>query len=190
MTVKVDLKSHDMNMGDRLHDYITSKAERLDKYIHNIEGIAVELRHRERARRVEDRYRAQITLLGKGYTLRAEESSEDAAAAFDRALDNLKRRIERYKGKHFRGRGDGKSIAEEAIEQLETAIELEQEPEPVIQRRKHMMLIPMDEYEAIEQANLLGHQDFFVFYNANTSNVNVLYRRHDGSYGLIETEVG
>jgi putative sigma-54 modulation protein len=48
----------------------------------------------------------------------------------------------------------------------------------------------MDEYEAIEQMTLLGHENFFIFYNANTSTINVLYRRRDGSYGLIEPSVG
>jgi len=190
MTVNVNVKLHDMKSGDRLEDYVTSKAERLDKYIHDIESITVELRHRENAKLVEDRYRAQITLFGKGFTLRAEESAEDITIAFDDAFNILKRRIERYKGKNYRGRGDGKSVAQEALEQLETAVEYD-EPEMVtIGRRKQVMLIPMDELEAIEQANLLGHEDFFVFYNMQTSNVNVLYRRKDGSYGLLETEVG
>ena len=190
MTVEVNVKTHDMKPGDRLYDYVTSKAERLDKYIHDIESLAVELSHHENARLVEDRYRAQITLFGKGFTLRAEESAEDVSVAYDSALDNLKRRIERYKGKNYRGRGDGKSVAQDALDQLEPAIDYDEPEAVIIGRRKQLLLIPMDEYEAIEQANLLGHEDFFVFYNAQTSSVNVLYKRKDGSYGLLETEVG
>ena len=64
-----------------------------------------------------------------------------------------------------------------------------EEVEPRIVRRKQFMLHPMDEQEAIEQMGLLGHEDFFVFYNANTNSVNVLYKRRDGSYGLIEPEI-
>ena len=52
------------------------------------------------------------------------------------------------------------------------------------------MLKPMDEMEAVEQSKLLGHEDFFVFYNMNTNAVNVLYQRRDGTLGLIETEIG
>jgi putative sigma-54 modulation protein len=60
----------------------------------------------------------------------------------------------------------------------------------VIVRRKRFLLAPMDEMEAIEQMSLLGHENFFVFYNANTHTINVLYRRRDGMYGLIEPEIG
>jgi putative sigma-54 modulation protein len=61
---------------------------------------------------------------------------------------------------------------------------------PEIIRRKKFTLIPMDEREAIEQSQLLGHEDFFVFFNVNSNSVNVLYTRRDGTLGLIETEVG
>jgi putative sigma-54 modulation protein len=60
----------------------------------------------------------------------------------------------------------------------------------VIVRRKQFRLAPMDEMEALEQMSLLGHENFFVFYNANTNTINVLYRRRDGAYGLIEPEAG
>ena len=61
---------------------------------------------------------------------------------------------------------------------------------PVIARRKSFTMTPMDELEAVEQMKLLGHENFFVFYNANTNAINVLYTRRDGSYGLIEPKVG
>lgn len=191
MTVNVDVKSFDIKMGERLDEYVSSKAEKVDRYINQVQSVVVELRHFENAREVTDRYRAQITLFGKGFTLRAEEQAEDITIAFDEAFDHLKRRIERYKGKHYRNRGDGKTLAEDALAQLETAIELDEEEfiDDIV-RRKHFTLIPMDELEAIEQSRLLGHEDFFVFYNVNTDSVNVLYQRRDGSLGLIETEVG
>ena len=58
------------------------------------------------------------------------------------------------------------------------------------ERRKRFLLVPMNEMEALEQMELLGHELFFVFYNANSNAINVLYRRRDGNYGLIEPEVG
>jgi putative sigma-54 modulation protein len=57
-------------------------------------------------------------------------------------------------------------------------------------RRKRFVVLPMNEMEAMEQMELLGHELFFVFYNANTNAINVLYRRRDGNYGLIEPQVG
>lgn len=61
---------------------------------------------------------------------------------------------------------------------------------PIVVRRKRFMLTPMDEQEAIEQMKLLGHENFFVFFNANTNEFNVLYMRRDGSYGIIIPEIG
>jgi putative sigma-54 modulation protein len=95
--------------------------------------------------------------------------------------------MERYKGKHYRGRGDGKTAAEVTTLPVEEEAEADRQ---AIVRRKKFVLTPMDEAEALEQMSLLGHEDFFVFYNARTNAVNVLYRRRDGTYGLIETQIG
>ena len=72
----------------------------------------------------------------------------------------------------------------------ESATDDEDDIQPLIARRKEFTLVPMDEMEAIEQMALLGHEDFFVFCNANTSQINVLYRRRDGTYGLIIPTIG
>jgi putative sigma-54 modulation protein len=134
---------------------------------------------------------AQITIRGKGFILRSEERADDIFAAVDTALDRMQRRIERYKGKRYRGRGDGKTAAEFVMPPLPPEDEEEDiDQGPVIARRKRFLLSPMDELEAIEQMSLLGHNNFFIFFNANTNAVNVLYRRLDGTYGLIEPEVG
>ena len=98
----------------------------------------------------------------------------------------MQRRIERYKGKRHRGRGDGVSVSDLASP---PEISTDDEIAPVIARRKQFFISPMDELEAIEQMNLLGHEDFFVFFNANTNAINVLYKRRDDTYGLIEPEV-
>ncbi len=111
-------------------------------------------------------------------------------SAFDAALDKMRRQIRRYKGKRARGRGDGQTIAEAIDMGYPEEIEAETEESPVIARRKRFMLVPMDELEAVEQMKLLGHENFFVFYNANTSEFNVLYKRRDSSYGIIIPEIG
>ena len=139
------------------------------------------------ARSAADRYVTEITVYGKRFMLRAEERADDIFTALDAALDKMQRQIERYKGKHYRGRGDRTSVAEAAMAAME---ESEEEEQPVIVRRKRFLLTPMDELEAIEQMRLLGHDNFFVFYNANTNAINVIYRRRDGTYGLIEPELG
>jgi putative sigma-54 modulation protein len=187
MTVEVEISGRNMEVTDRINDYVTKKISRLDRFLPGIEEARVDLAYVKSARSASDRQVAQITVRGKGYILRSEERADDIFAAVDAALEKMQRRIERYKGKHYRGRGDGKSAAEVAPQPVveEESTELG----PVIVRRKRFPLSPMDEYEAIEQMILLGHENFFIFYNANSNAINVLYRRRDGNYGLIEPEI-
>jgi putative sigma-54 modulation protein len=188
MAIEVEIFGRNMDITERIDDYILKKASRLGRYLNGIEKARVDLAYVKSARNASDRMVAQITVRGKKIILRSEERSEDIFVAFDRALDKMQRQIERYKGKRYRGRGDGKSIGEIASEEME--LEGEEISQPVIARRKKFLLHPMDELEAIEQMNLLGHEDFFIFFNANTNAINVLYQRRDGSYGLIEPEWG
>lgn len=195
MAIQVDVKSNGFDVNDRLFEYVSKKAVKLERYINGVDEARVELSYAKTARMASDRFVAQITLSGKKMLLRAEERSDDAYAAFDAALDKIQRRIERYKGKRYRGRGDSISMGEAAMEIIEEemaaemAEELAKEAEPVIARRKKFTLYPMDEYEAVEQSKLLGHDNFFIFFNMETNSVNVLYTRRDGTYGLIDTDV-
>ena len=186
MTLEVQIYGRNMEVNDRIREYVNKKASKLDRYLNGIDEARVDLDFSKSARSANDRHVAQITIHGKGYILRAEERADDLFAAFDTALDKMQRQMERYKGKHYRGRGNGKSAAEV----IETAPEVEEEGGPVIARRKKFVLTPMSELEALEQMALLGHEEFFVFYNANTSTINVLYHRRDGTYGLIEPIIG
>ena len=183
----VDVQTRNMELTDRINEYVTTKAERLSRHLPQIEEVRVELTYLKSARSATDRYNAEITVRGKNLLLRSEERADDVRAAFDSGLDKLDRQIERYKGKHYRGRGDGRSAAEaaEPIIDDETG-----EPSPLVAKRKKFTLVPMTEEEAIVQMRELGHDNFFVFYNAETSKINVLYHRRNGSYGLIEPELG
>ena len=192
MTLQVEIYSRNMEVTDRMQDYVTKKVSRLDRYLPGIEEARVDLAYVKSARSLSDRQVAQLTVRGKGFILRSEERADDIYAALDTALEKMQRRIERYKGKHYRGRGDGKTAAEAAGVVESEAVPEEESGElpPAIVRRKRFIVTPMDELEAIEQMSLLGHESFFVFFNANTNAINVLYRRRDGMYGLIEPEIG
>ena len=187
MTFHIDITGRNMEVTDRLNEYVTKKVSKLNRYLNDIDEAHVELAYAKSARSAADRQVAQLTIRGKGFILRSEERADDIYAALDSAMDKMQRRIERYKGKRNRGRGDGRSAAE-VVPMPE--IEEEESEEPVIVRRKHFIVSPMDESEAIEQMSLLGHEDFFVFFNTATEAMNVLYRRRDGTYGLIEPEIG
>jgi putative sigma-54 modulation protein len=188
MTLEVDIYGRNMEVTERIQDYVNKKVAKLDRYMSGIEEARVELAYAKSARSAADRQVAQITVRGKGMILRSEERADDIFAALDAALEKLQRQMERYKGKHHRGRGDGRSAAE--VVAPVTSEEEAEELAPAIVRRKRFVLAPMDEEEALEQMGLLGHENFFVFYNANTNSINVLYRRRDGNYGLIEPEIG
>lgn len=188
MTLEVEIFGRGMEITERITDYVDKKVAKLDRYLPGIEEARVDLAYVKSARSAADRQVAQITIRGKGFILRSEERADDIFAALDTALDKMQRRIERYKGKRYRGQGDGRpavALVAPPVEEIE-----EEEEGPLIARRKKFMLMPMDELEAIEQMSLLGHESFFIFFNANTDSVNVLYRRRDGSYGLIEPEIG
>jgi putative sigma-54 modulation protein len=186
MTLDVQVYGRNLEVTDRINDYAKKKLSKLDRYLNDIEEARVDFAYIKSARSAADRQVAQVTVRGKGYILRAEERSDDVFTAFDSALDKLQRQMERYKGKRQRGRGDGKT----ASEVIPVVSEEEgEEDRSLIVRRKKFVLIPMDEIEAIEQMKLLGHEDFFVFFNSVTNSVNVLYLRRDGLYGLIETEI-
>ncbi len=187
MAFEVQVYARNMEVTDRIRDYAVKKVAKLERFLSGIEEARVDLNYVKSARSAEDRQVAQITIRGKGFILRSEERSSDIFAALDTALDRMQRQMERYKGKHQKGRGDGKSAAEVTEPVSEEA---EEEVLPIIARRKQFVLNPMDEAEALEQMGLLGHENFFIFYNVNTNAINVLYHRRDGTYGLIEPIVG
>jgi len=180
MANKIDTLARNMRLTDNTREYVEKKAAKLERYLQEIDEIRVELSHVKTARSATDRQVAQITVRGKGFILRTEERTDDIHAAFDTALDKMQRQIERYKGKHYRGRGDGRSAAE--VFEEEWPIDDETgELLPLIARRKKFELVPMSEDEAVEQMRLLGHDNFFVFFNAE---------QNSGTYGLIEPVVG
>jgi putative sigma-54 modulation protein len=183
----ISISVHNMDLTPRLQEYVERKAGRLDRYMPHLNGVQVDLTS-QNSRSAEDRQIAQITVRDdRGTILRAEERDSDVFAAIDAVVDKLYRQIKRYRGKQIRNRRNGadETAIVEAIEELELEDTDEESLEGSIVRRKRFHLRPMLADEAIEQMELLGH-DFFVFYNTEEQGVNVLYRRREGDYGLIQ----
>lgn len=189
MTEKLDIVARNMRLTDNVKEYIEKKASKLERHLQEVDEIRVEVSHVKSARSATDRQVAQITAHGKGFILRTEERADDMHAAFDAALDKMMRQVERFKGKRHRGRGDGRSAAEVVEEEMPVDEETGQLL-PLIARRKKFIVLPMNEDEAIEQMRLLGHNNFFIFFNAEQNSIQILYRRRNGTYGLIEPVVG
>jgi putative sigma-54 modulation protein len=133
----------------------------------------------EETRSANHRQIAQLTVRVRGTILRAEERTNDMFASIDAVLDKMYRQIARYKGK----RQDRWHAAAEELP-IEEPVE---ETVGEIVRVKRFEIRPMLAEEAIEQMELLGHR-FYVFLNANDSAINVLYKRDDGNYGLLQPE--
>jgi putative sigma-54 modulation protein len=190
MAQKVETQARNMRLTDNTREYVEKKAAKLERYLQEIDEVRVELSNAKTARNASDRQVAQITVRGKGFILRTEERADDLHAAFDAALDKMQRQVDRYKGKHYHGRGDGRSAAEVAFEDEMPLDEVTGQLLPLIARRNKFVVLPMNEDEAVEQMRLLGHNNFFVFFNAEQNAIQVLYRRRNGSYGLIEPVIG
>jgi putative sigma-54 modulation protein len=190
----MELKIHTRNVDvtPRLQEHVEKKVSRLDRYLPNISEVRVDLAIEKRKQGLEQCI-AQLTVRNsRGVILRSEEKRQaDVFAALDVALDKMYRQIERYKGKRKRRGGGRFTEAEADLAMVEAApmerVEEEEEKTAVV-RRKRVMLTAMSEEEAIDQMELLGHS-FFVFFNADTAKIGVLYRREDGNYGVLEPEV-
>lgn len=183
--MELEILANNMELTSRLRSYVEKKTARLDRYLPNVTTVTVELAT-ESTRSAVDRHVAQVTVRDdKGTILRAEERNGDIFAAIDAVMDKLNRQIERYRGKTIdrrTGKGENVVEAEPVTEEL-----LEEEQQIV--RRKRFVLHPMSAEEAVEQMELLGH-DFYVFFSIEDDAVNVLYRRRDGNYGLLQPEMG
>ena len=190
--MQIVLKGKNIEITDWLHEYVEKKVDKLDRYMPEIQEVRVELSV-EKTRSSQDRQVAQVTVRSNGLILRAEERTDDMFSAIDAVMDKMHRQIVRYKGKRIdrwqgqrvgRGETELPPLEEEVLEELAE----EQEQERRIVRVKRFAVSPMEEDEAIEQMELLGH-DFFVFFNPNSGKLSVLYRRKDGNYGLLEPEL-
>lgn len=178
-----------LELTTRLQNYVEKKTSRLDRYMPNLTEIQVAL-SQENTRSAQQRQVAEITIRDeRGTILRAEERNSDIFAAIDQVTDKLYRQIERYRGKQKDRYRGGK--AEEMI--LGEPLPIEEDEDAAgesqhIVRRKRFPLHPMSPDEAVDQMELLGH-DFYIFFNSDDEAINLLYRRHDGNYGMLQPEM-
>lgn len=193
--MNVQIKAKDFKVTEGLRAFIQGRVDKLDRFIGRVTDAKLELT-REHPRTGGPRISAQLTIAARHTILRAEEQHADAERAVDLAVGTMLGQIRRYHSKRT-DRSRRPSIAEfvalpelEAADlaELDAAIEDESGGDgQQIARTKRFALKPMTSEEAIDQLELLGH-DFFVFRNAADHQVNVLYRRRGGDYGLIQPE--
>ncbi len=180
----IGVKGRNISVTEALERYALEKVERVSKFFDDEKSVSraeVELIH-ERNPSVPESEVAEATLFINGAVLKAREASEDMYASIDRMSDKLERQVRRYRGRQIdRWHGQLKGHPPEPPPEVPE----EDEIEAKIVRTKQFQMKPMSAGEAVLQMELLDH-DFFVFTSADTGDINVVYRRRDGNYGLIE----
>lgn len=172
--MKYNIRGNKIDVTEAIDKYIKEKLSRLDKYLD--ENDEVEAKAVISARGKDQK--VEVTIWSGKYNIRAEETNNDLYAAIDLVIDKLERQFKKYKGKIA-----SKKAKIEVMPEIDDLL-LEEEEQKIV-RRKEVFLKPIDEEEAITQMELLGHT-FFVFKNVDTDKINVVYKRNDGDYGIIE----
>ena len=165
-----------MNITPALQEYVEKRLNRVEKYFNSPIEAQVALSV------IKENHIVEVTISMDGLLLRGEEATLDMYASIDLVVDKLERQMRKYKTRINR------KLRQKGIKELNEKyfpIPEEEEPEPVVVKTKRFVIKPMPLDEAILQMNLLGH-DFFVFNNADTDEINILYKRKDSNYGLIE----
>jgi putative sigma-54 modulation protein len=183
------IKGHDVPIGDNLRALIGKKTARLDRYLPAWAVIDAKIDLHERNGRGGTTRLVELTVATRGAMLRAEASAPDFSAALDEAVDRLARRIVRYRSRWRDARRHvaGEPALPELPAEADAFLPDESEAPAALIRVKRFPVKPMEVEEAIDQMDLLGH-DLFVFINVDGQETNVVYRRRDGGYGLIQPE--
>lgn len=175
--MEVIITGRHIEVTQPLHDYVTKKLERINKYFEKILDIHVILEV------IKKNHEIEIIINANGLTLRSKGLSPDMYASIDQAVDKIEKQIKRYKDKIVRHKPKSGQISKEAGLSVLSADDEERQK---IIRSKRFTVKPMSVGEAIMQMDLLDY-DFLVFTHQETNQINVVYRRKDGHYGLIET---
>lgn len=168
-----------MEHSDALESYAKEKVGRLSKYFDSILDAHVIMSVEK------NRHSAEVTMNVSGVTINGHETREDMYSAIDLVLDKMERQVKKYKDRIVRRKPAHKIAARPATASVISLESIEEEREPQIIKVEDYSVKPMTLEEASMQIELL-HNDFLVFTNAGTEKVNVIYRRKDGNYGLIE----
>jgi putative sigma-54 modulation protein len=168
-----------MEPSDALKNYAEEKLERVRKYID--EPVVAQV-----FMTVEKiRHSAEVTITAKGITIKASEETNDMYSAVDAVVDKIERQLRRYKERIKDHKPSAETRERQVKKSVVAAESIDQRQEPVVIRTKTFSIKPMSVDEAVMQMDLL-HKDFLVFTDAGTDSINVIYRRKDGNYGLIE----
>ena len=187
------VQGHGMDVTAPLRDYAEKKLGKLDEFFGNIQKAEVTLEVRKISNQLRNQV-AEVTVWTAGKVIRATDGASDLYAAIDLVFEKLERQIEKHKEKTVKeARRKGGKTKEKIREMMaegmnEGTIKPKETAGPVVVKVKRFAMTPITPEEASKEMELLGH-DFYMFQNAKTGEVNTIYRRTTGNYGLIEPEL-
>jgi putative sigma-54 modulation protein len=179
--MQFQVKGRNLEVSDAIRSYAEEKLGKLERQLTD-PRIELELAV-EKNPSIAENHVAEATIWTNGPVLRAREATSDMRASIDQLVDKLERQVTRYK---TQGRSRRRRAAR-ANGPTETIPVVPDEDEPLIVKTKQFAVGPMSPGDAVLQLELIGH-DFFVFRNDETNELNVVYRRRDANYGLIEPQ--
>ena len=188
--MKLLIQGNNIAVTESIHDYVEQKLEKAVKHFQNITTKVDVHLSVARNSRIERKHKAEVTVFANGTVIRAQEGSENLYASIDMVADKIARQLRKYKEKHL-AKNAHAHIRQEEVES-ESVIEVDdlnsdrapELPAEVV-RSKYFTMPPMTTQEALEQLQLVDH-DFYMFQNSDTNEINVIYSRNHGGYGVIQ----
>ncbi len=173
--MNINVRGKNVEVTNALKEYVQKRIGKLEKYLGPLQEVQVTLVVEKNNHKVE------VTIPLNGIIIRGEESSTDMYSSVDLVFEKLEKQITKYRGKI------SKKLRNQTVAEDAALVAAEKIEDDEVVKTKRFPIKPMPVEEAILQMNLIGHS-FFVFSDADTEEVNVVYIRKDGKYGLIEPE--
>ena len=188
--MKLLIQGNNIAVTESIHDYVEQKLEKAVKHFQNITTKVDVHLSVARNSRIERKHKAEVTVFANGKVIRAQEGSENLYASIDMVADKIARQLRKYKEKHL-AKNAHAHIRQEEVES-ENVVEVDElnsdrapELPAEVVRSKYFTMPPMSTKEALEQLQLVDH-DFYMFQNSDTNEINVIYSRNHGGYGVIQ----
>lgn len=190
--MKLLIQGNNIEVTDAIHNYVKQKLEKAVRHFHNLTtkvDVHLSVANHSCA---SDNHQAEVTVYANGTVIRAQESSANLYASIDMVADKIARQLRKYKEKQLHKKTHShNNIKEIELNEDETVATIDlspaktpQLPEEVV-RSKYFMMPPMSLQEALEQLQIIDH-DFYMFLNSATNQINVIYCRNHGGYGVIQ----
>ena len=187
--MKLLIQGNNIAVTESIHDYVEQKLEKAVKHFQNITSKVDVHLSVARNSRIERKHKAEVTVFANGTVIRAQEGSESLYASIDMVADKIARQLRKYKEKQL---AKNAHIRPEEIVESEELVEVNElnrdrlpELPATVVRSKYFAMPPMTTEEALAQLQLIDH-DFYMFHNSESNEINVIYSRNHGGYGVIQ----